>query len=214
MSASVALLAERALRRLGVAIVPETDRPGLAVTIPAPVIASNALVELGVIAADEVPQTPDQNLAFAKVSAVHDALVAQAIARWTIHSIPQAVSEEYTKLAAVWLASSFGKAADPQMVPVLEARVRKTAMIMQAPDEAATAVVAVHRSLTARGLARWSVFDIPDAVEEPYVMLAANQLAPSFGMQADPAAAVGAAAMLAKVIALPTSGERVPVEYF
>jgi len=214
MSAGVGTLGERALRRLGVAIVPVADRPPLAATIPAATIATNALVELGVIASDETPALTDQALALAKVNAVHDSLVAQANVRWTIDAVPQAVSEEYSKLAAVVMASSFGKAADPQMIPQLEERIRKVAMVMQAPDEATQAVMSVHTGLAALGQVRWTVWDIPSAAEAPYTILAAALLAPTFGGQADPREVMAANAVLAKLIALDSSGERIHAEYY
>jgi hypothetical protein len=203
-----------ALRRLGVAVVPVADRPPLATTIPAATLATNALTELGVIASDETPIASDQALALAKVQAAHDSLVANADVRWTVDAVPQAVSEEYTRLAALHAASSFGKQVDPAMLAMLEGRVRKVAMIIQAPDEASLAVMAVHNDLSARGLVRWTSQDIPDAAGTAYMMLAANLLAPSFGDQADPASAVVATTSLARMIALDSSGERVMAEYF
>jgi hypothetical protein len=208
------MLGERALRRLGVAVVPVADRPPLGPTIPAATLATNVLTELGVIASDETPLPTDQALALAKVNAAHDSLVANANVRWTVDAVPQAVSEEYSRLAALHAASSFGKQVDPAMLAMLEGRVRKVAMIMQAPDEASDAVMAVHNDLSARGLVRWSTQDIPDAAGTAYMMLAANLLAPSFGGQADPAAAAVATTSLARMIALGTSGERVTAEYF
>ena len=214
MTVSVAVLGERALRRLGVAIVPEDERPGLTVTVPAATIATNALVELGVIAADETPSAADQALALAKVNGAHDSLVSQSFARWTVSAIPQAVAEEYTKLAAAMASTSFGKASDLQVFTALEQRVRRVTMMMQAGDEATRAVLAVHRDLVARGMARWSSFDIPDAAEQSYAMLAAQLLAPSFGGQANPQESLVAMALLAKYIALESSGERVQAEYY
>jgi hypothetical protein len=214
MTVTVATLGERALRRLGVAIVPVADRPALSVVVPAATLATGALVELGVIAADEAPAPADQALALAKVSAVHDALVAQAVVPWALEDVPQAVSEEYIKLAANIMASSFGKPGDPAIHAALEVRVRRVALVMGAPELATEAVMAVHRDLTARGLARWSVFDIPGAVEAPYVMLAANDLAPQFAQQANPRDDVAAMRSIAQYIALPTSGEHVHGEFF
>jgi hypothetical protein len=46
------------------------------------------------------------------------------------------------------------------------------------------------------------------------MLLAANLLAPSFNLQADPASAVMATASLARMIALGSSGERVMAEYY
>ena len=57
MTVSVATIAERALRRLGVAIVPVADRPALNTRVAPEDIANGALIELGVIAVDKVPAT-------------------------------------------------------------------------------------------------------------------------------------------------------------
>jgi hypothetical protein len=316
MTVSVATLAERALRRLGVAIAPEADRPLLNARVsPATIatnalielgviatgvvppsqasivttatIATNALIKLGVIASDETPNATDTTLAQNAVNAVHTNLVAQGIADWTSGAITSAVAEEYAGLAAAHMASSFGKAADPatvsmlegriagvsrviraqalavskvsqvqaslvsqalvswdnlgvptavaeeytqltalalassfavkmdpQMQPILETRVRRMAMILGAPDVAADAVMAVHNSLVARGLARWSVFDIHPAAEQPYEMLAANRLAPLFDKQADPNDDALASRALAQIIALPSTGEPVRAVLF
>jgi hypothetical protein len=214
MTVTIATIGEQALRRLGVAVVPLADRPALTVTIPAATIATNALVELGVIAADETPSPSDQALALAKVNAAHDSLVANANARWIIDAIPQAVSEEYTKLAAGYAASSFGKAADPAVLAMLEGRVRKVAMIMRAPEDATAAVMSVHQDLTMRGLARWTVFDLPDALTDPYTVLAADSLAPLFGMDTDPKDTQDAMIAIYRYVALPSSGETVQARYF
>jgi len=214
MTVSVAQLGERALRRLGVAIVPEADRPSLTATTTAAAIATAALIELGVIAADETPAPADQALALDKVRAVHAAMVAQATVTWGIDAVPEAVREEYTRATALNLASSFGKAADPQLLAMLEGRVRKVAMVLSAPEHATQAVLDIHNHLAARGKVRWSTQDIPTYAEAPYVLLAANQLAPLFGAQANPADDVQASRALAQVIALTTSGSPVQVEYF
>jgi hypothetical protein len=197
-----------------VAVVPVADRPLLTITIAKDLIATRALIELGVIAADETPSANDQDWALANVYVSHEALVAQANVRWTIDTIPDAVADEYSRLTALRCASSFGKTSDPKMLELLEGRVRSVSMIMQAPGEAATAVMAVHNDLAARGLVRWTSQDIPDAAGTAYMLLAANLLAPSFGAQADADAAAVANASLARMIALDTSGERVAAEYF
>jgi hypothetical protein len=214
MSASVAEIGERALRRLGVAVVPVADRPALSVTIPVATIATNALIWLGVIAADEVPASLDQALAVSKVQAVHDSLVSQAFVSWATSAIPQAVSEEYVLLTSMHLATSFGKAADPAQLPVFEGRIRKYQVVRDAPDAANNAVMDIHNDLVMRGIARWTSWDIPDSAADAYERLAANQMAPLFGGQADPQAAALAERQLLRMVSLPSSGERVPAEYF
>jgi hypothetical protein len=214
VAVSVATIAERALRRLGVSVVPVADRPALATTIPVEAIATNALIWLGVIAADEGPAPLDQQLAINKVLAVHDNLVSQAFVSWPSDAIPQAVSEEYTLLTAMHLAPSFGKAADPAQLPVFEGRVRKFRVIQDAPSAATNAVMDIHNDLSMRGLVRWSASDIPDSAADAYEQLAANQIAPLFGVQVDGKAAAMAERQLLRMIALPTSGEVMRAEYF
>lgn len=214
MTETVAAIAERALRRLGVAIVPVADRPMLTTQVPQATIATNALVELGVIASDETPSTADQALALEKVKAVQASLAAQAVVWWPDDAVPYAVSEEYTKLAGMMMASAFGKSVDPSLLAMLEGRVRKVALVLAAPDVAADAVMDIHRDLAARGLVRWTVWDIPDGVSGAYVSLAAGMLAPQFAERADPREMRAAEVAILRYIALPTSGEQVRAEYF
>jgi len=314
--ATVAQIAERVLRRLGVVVVPAADRPALNTAVPPATIATNALIELGVIAtgapplsqavvvtvdaiatlaltklgviaSDETPLASDMTLARDAVSAVHANLVAQGHADWTATAITNAVSEEYaalvaihlapsfgktgdlqsaavyegriatvarliraqnlaltkvsevqaglisqglvgydntgvptavaeayTRLTALMLSSSFGKQADPKEVMFYEERVKRAARIARAPEDAEEAVMSVHDSMVARGLARFSVFDIHPAAEMPYELLAANRLARLFEQPADPGAEMIATRQLAQIVQLDSSGERVRVEYF
>jgi len=316
MTVTVSQLGERALRRLGVSVVPVADRPLLNTSVSPSDIANNALVELGIIATDEVPlsqatvvatatiattalqklgviaadETPiaaDQTLAQTTVQAVHSSLVAQGICDWTSSAItdavseeyagltafhlasafgkpadpaviallegriatvarviraknlalakvtevqaslasqasvswpntgiPMAVAEEYTRLVAMSLASSFGKQVDPQMLPIMEARVRRMAQVLAAPESAENAVMAVHDNLVARGVARWTSQDIPGPAEMPYEQLAANRLAPLFDKQINPAEEMLANRALAQIVALEPSGRPVRVDYF
>jgi hypothetical protein len=214
LTQAVATIADQALRMIGVAIVPVADRPALVTQVPQADIATNALVELGVIASDETPSASDQALALAKVKSVQASLAAQALVSWSDDAVPMAVAEEYTKIAGMMLASSFGKAVDPSLLAMLEARVRKVALVLRAPDVAIDAVMDVHRDLVARGVARWTVFDVPDAVGSAYAALAAQLLAPQFAERADPRATRAAEVAILRYVALPTSGEHVRAEYF
>ena len=315
MTVSVGTIAQIALRRLGVRIVPLDDSPVLTEmvpfdaiataalvelgvfnsdgtpsteTVPQATIATAALTELGVIASDETPSATDQALAFDKVASVHGALFAQGIATWSVSAIPRAFTEEYTKLTAaqagssfgksvdpaivemlearvragatvmnadipfmldkvasvhaaldaqgvVWwqagsvprafvdeytrltvaqVASTFGKAIDPAIVAMLEARIRKGAMVLSSDDQAQQAAQAVHDDLVMRGIARWSSLDIPNPVGEAMAVLTADRLAPLFAMQTDPNDAVGAMIAIYRYVALPSSGEQVAAAYF
>jgi hypothetical protein len=210
----VSTIAQQALRLLGVRVVPLDDSPTLTEMIPAATIATMALVELGVIASDEVPLASDQALAVDKVASVHAALDAQGVVWWDGTAVPRAFVEEVVKLAAGQMATSFGKASDPAALALLEARVRKGAMVLSADDNAAQAVMDVHNDLAMRGIARWSSQDIPEAVGNSYVVLAADALAPLFERKTDPKDAAMAMIAIFRYVALPTSGERVVAEYF
>lgn len=214
MTVSIATIGQKALRRLGVRVVPLDDSPTLTEMVPVATIATAALVELGVIASDETPIPSDQALLLDKVASVHAALDAQGVVWWSKDAIPRAFAEEYTKLAASWAATSFGKSADPQLVASLEARVRKGAMVLSSDDQANQAVQAVHDNLVMRGVARWSVFDIPNPVGDAYSVLAADRMAPLFGTDTVPADTRAAEVAIYRYVALPTSGETVAAEYF
>ena len=215
MSVPVSTIAERALRRLNVTVVPLDDRPVLTEMVAVVNIALAALVELGVIAAEETPSSADLTFMQERVASVHAALDAQGIVWWTGDAVPRAFAEEYTKLAASMAASSFGKTTDPALVALLEGRIRRGAMGISSHDIAVEAVMAVHTDLVGRGIARWSSQDIPEMAAMPYEMLAAYELAPKFPpAKQDPAEVVQAMRSLFAITALPTSGERVVAEYF
>jgi hypothetical protein len=214
MTTSVGTIAQMALRRLNVRVVPVDDSPTLTEMVPFATIATNALIELGVIASDETPIPSDQALMLDKVASVHAALDAQGVVWWPSGSVPRAFTEEYTKLTAAMAGSSFGKAIDPAMVPLLEARVRKGAMVLSADSNAQQAVQAVHSDLVMRGIARWSIQDIPDPLADPYATLAADALAPLFGGDTDPNDTRDAMVAIYRYVALPSSGETVSTAYF
>jgi hypothetical protein len=211
---SVATIAQQSLRRLGVRVVPVGDSPTLTETVPAATIATQALVELGVIAADETPLAADQALMLDRVASVHASLDAQGTVFWTQDAIPRAFAEEYTKLTAAFGSTAFGKTADPAVVKLLEGRVRAGVMVLSADDNAQQAVQAIHDDLVSRGIARWTVFDIPEAVADSYSVLAAQRLAPLFGGQANPNEARQAEVSIFRYVALPTSGEAMTATYF
>jgi hypothetical protein len=211
---SVATIAQQSLRRLGVRVVPVDDSPVLSETVPAATVATQALVELGVVAADETPGPLDQALMLDRVASVHASLDAQGAVFWTQDAIPRAFAEEYVKLTAAMGASAFGKAADPAVVKMLEARVRAGVMVLSSDDNAQQAVQAIHDDMVSRGIARWTVFDIPEPVADAYSILAAQRLAPLFGGQANPNEARQAEVSIFRYIALPTSGETMRGSYF
>jgi hypothetical protein len=201
MTQSVQQLGEQALRLLGVAIVPVAERSAQAAAIAPSVVATRALAELGVIAADETPAPLDQQVALEKVSYVQDSLSSLGIASWSVAAIPSAISEEVTKMTAIQLATTFGRPGDVAAYKLQEARVRNS-------------VMTVHQQLDAMGLMRWSVFDIPDAVTDSYVTRAAALLAPAFGQKTDQQGDLAALRAVARFVALPASGAPTVGTYF
>ena len=214
MTATVADLGARVIRRLGLNAVDDMERPPIVERVPAQNIAARALLWLGVVAANEAAEPADADLALSKVHSMHEAMVAAGHASWTANTIPLAVAEDMIMLVAMQLAPSFGKTVDPKSREAIEIRIRRVAMLARAPILAEQAVMDVHTHLSAIGKARWSVFDIPDYAEGPYVELAANRLAPAFMLPPDPLSEARAMRELVVAIALPYSAEPMRPEYF
>jgi hypothetical protein len=214
MTTSIGTIAQMALRRLGVRIVPLDDSPTLVEMVSFDTVAIGALIELGVIASDETPIPSDMDFMRDKVASVHAALDAQGVVWWPVGSVPRAFTEEYTKLTAAMAGSSFGKSIDPAMVALLEARIRKGAMVLSADTKAQEAAQAIHDDLVMRGLARWTSLDIPNPVGEAMEVLTADRLAPLFGGDTDPRDTQAAMIAIYRYVALPSSGETVSTAYF
>lgn len=155
-----------------------------------------------------------QALAEARATAIHEGLVAQGIASWSSAAIPRAISEDMVALVANEVAPVLGGKTDPAMAAGFEQRVRRVSLIIAGPALAEQAVRDVHDNLVARGKVRWSWADRPSAADRPYVYLAAYDLAPAFGMAQNQNDLAMATVDLNRLIALPTSGERITVEYF
>ena len=156
----------------------------------------------------------DMTNMLAWVADVHASLDAQGIVWWNGTAVPRAFAAEYIKLTAAYAAASLGQKTDPAMIPLLEARIRKGAMVLSADDNAQQAVQAVHDDLVMRGIARWTTWDIPDGVGPAYAILAADRLAPLFGGDTDPKDTALAMVSIYRYVALPTSGETVAAAYF
>lgn len=214
MDTTIATIGERALRRLGVAIVSVANRPAAVAAIALATIATGALIELGVVASDETPSASDQALAMSKLASVQAALSSQGLVSWPDNGIPAAVAEDYTRLTAIYLGSSFGKPIDPARIGELELRIRRVSAIIAGPQTAEDTVQSIHDMLVSTGIARWTVFDIPTAAELPYELLAANRMAPLFDKRADPNEEMLAMQQLHKLIALPTTGATIQAVYF
>lgn len=76
-----------------------------------------------------------------------------------------------------------------------------------------TKLMAVHAYLRKEDLLRWTVQDIPDYAEEPYVMMAAFLAAEDFGRVVSAANWQGGLSLIQSAVALPNTGP-VRTEYF
>lgn len=144
MVATVAELAARALRKVGLAPVAVADRPstGSVVTVAAiaaralrllganPIaqasmggltgdhtlseLALRALQRLNTYGANETPPTADTDYAGAIATSVQEELVAINVATWAFDEVPEWAAEYYVTMIAHYLAPGFGRPADPQ----------------------------------------------------------------------------------------------------
>ena len=214
---SIGTIAQKALRRLGVRVVPLDDSPTLTEMVPFRHHRhgeASCRVGRHRLGRNADPVRSGGDHARTKSPRVHAALDAQGVVWWPVGSVPRAFTEEYTKLVALFAATSFGKPSSPQEVALLEGRVRKGVMVLSADDNAQQAVQAVHDDLVMRGIARWTSLDIPDVVGEQYAIMAADRLAPLFDEGPDPNGTPAAMAALYRYVALPSSGETVATAYF
>jgi hypothetical protein len=109
---TLALTAARALRLLGINPVSEADAAANSGTTTYEAVATRALRRLGVVAADETPVTADTTLAEEKSRAVHEMLAATGLITWASSAIPLSVAEHYAVMAAHLIAPAFGQAGD------------------------------------------------------------------------------------------------------
>jgi hypothetical protein len=183
---TVTALAERALQALDIP-VPASAWPASSSTVAASVIATEALVRLGVVASDETPLSTDQALALTAVTNVHETLLRRGLVTWALSAVPAGVAQDYSLLAVLHLATSFGKQGDATQRPVIEARIGWSSLVQRAQALAEARVTAIHAGLVAAGLATYASSAIPASVAEPYTQMLLIELAPAFGKQADPA---------------------------
>jgi hypothetical protein len=139
--------------------------------------------------------TRGQALAQAKVSAVHDSLIATGLVSWPLEAIPQAYAEDYVTMAVPVMAPVVGYAIDPQDRATLagqrdaaEARIRRGAMIVGLQARAEVKVRSIQSELNGMGIASWGADAIPASMGDAYATLVAEMLGPDFGKEQNPKA--------------------------
>jgi hypothetical protein len=226
--------------------------------------------------------TRGQAVAEAKLTGIHEGLVAAGLVDWSSFAIPRSVAEPYVLIARVELGPMFGQQIAPDAIPAAEAQIKRVSTVRRAQTLAEGRVAVVHDGLVAQGNASWTASGIPQercgrvrraggAVDlrrcwasrptrwiaaegrvrrmsrsapgrrwrsrrcgrcmptsrraarrgglierrgSPYVYLAAYDLAPVVRRAAEPERPADGDGRPGRLIALPTSGERVRAEYY
>ncbi|MEX3972253.1 hypothetical protein [Paraburkholderia caribensis] len=86
-----------------------------------------------------------------------------------------------------------------------------------APEDISVAkqkVTAVHASIRKDDRVRWTINDMPEAAEEPYVFMASFLAAPEFEVAANQSWWLWGEREITAIVKTPKSGEPVRTEYF
>lgn len=111
---TVATIAARTLRLLGANPVEQSSMPALSGTHDTTDVAERALLRLNVYAAGETAETADQSYGESAATTVHEELIALNAATWAYNAIPEWAFEHYVTMAAHYLRPGFGLPADPE----------------------------------------------------------------------------------------------------
>lgn len=150
-----------------------------------------------------------------RVGVVHEELNALGLVTWTSNTIPVSASDCYMAMASSKMEAEGGKPLTNQQYAEWVQRVRMIAMGGPAGQALAEQKVrAEHYRLEARGLVRWTLFDIPLAAEESIVTLAAVLLGPECWIKVDPTWKENAERDLMRIVSLPSTREPVRADYF
>ena len=156
-----------------------------------------------------------QALAEQKVISTHEEATANGLTSWLVDAIPLSAVEPYVDATMQQLAPAFDRKPDPAAYDAAVKRVRMIAMGGAAGQALAQQkVMAVHAQLDVEGAIRWTIYDVPDYAEEPYVLMAAVLLAPEWERPFDPKWATTGRSMIDRAVSLRSAGERQMVEYF
>lgn len=149
------------------------------------------------------------------VQAVHAELQGMGLVSWDANSIPASMAKAYVMAATASMGDEDGKPFDAAAYSAQMMRVRMLAMGGPAGQALAEQKIrAVHYKLDSQGRTRWTLWDLPDFAEEPYVLMAATLLAPEVSMKADPAWDVQAQMDLIRANSIPTNHAPVRAPYF
>jgi hypothetical protein len=179
-------IAARALRMVGVnpadnaAAQPEQSYSSA-------VIGTRALVRLGVIASDETPSATDLLAAQQGVYAVHQRLAGLDYVSWGVDAVPDHAADQYVVMTVSMIAADFGKPSSLETYQAAEEMLRQAALRgVVAQARAMAKVAAVHAELAGSGWIDWTLTAIPTGASEDYAVMAAQLLAPTYGISSAP----------------------------
>jgi hypothetical protein len=132
-----------------------------------------------------------QAIAEARITAIHEGLVAAGLADWTTSTIPRSVAEPYVLLARVEVGPTFGQQVAADAIPAAEATIKRVSIVRRAQTLAEARATAVHEGLVAQGIVSWDSAHIPRAISEDMIALVANEIAPVLGGKMDAGLAAG-----------------------
>jgi hypothetical protein len=199
MTATVAQLGARALRKLGVAIVANASRPAAGATVTAATVAARVLLELGVpVPEGDRPAAPGAALGVFVLGV--DALNEQPIVAQS-EIAARALRAVGINPAPIGVGTATGITynADQLAVAVLiKLTVIASDETPSAADrtEATARVYAAHDILAGADYVTWTVNTVPADVADFYIIMAAQLTAPQFGKPASMETFTAAQAMV------------------
>jgi hypothetical protein len=182
LTATVAQLGARALRKLGIAIVADASRPASGAVMTAADVAARVLLDLGLPVAETDRPPPAGIIAQAEIA-------SRALRAVGINPAPIGLG---TATGTTFAAAALATAA------LLKLTVIASDETPSATDqaEALARVNDVHDILAGADYVTWTAATVPAAVAEFYIIMAANLLGPQFGKPASAEAFSAAQAMV------------------
>lgn len=99
-------------------------------------LATNVLLHLNIIAAEETPSPSDSNYVIKRYRDFYDEMAVDDGLYWAADDVPAAIFEPLTQMVALLVMPAFGKPVDPQTMDeglrILRRRLRRTVNIRSA----------------------------------------------------------------------------------
>ncbi len=154
-----------------------------------------------------------QAFALDHVTMVHSWLVGANLATWTLETVPDAVSDLYSLLAAQRMAPTYGQPTDPAVIASAEMALRQFALSGQYGQTLAqNLATSVHEQLAGKNLVSFASTAIPAIVAGPYVTLTVHALAGMVKIEVSPEEAIAAEASVRTMAMSGAYGQAIAAE--